>query len=545
MRKANAILRVNAMKFTQFCAFCAFALLVRIHDAAAREWKDTSGSYKVEAYCVAVAENNIRLRKTDGSIVVVPLPKLSEVDRAYAKELETFDRAVQWIRKSQPAKAYETLKGSDHPLNSSLRGFLLGYDFKVDGFLLHDLGESKRLIETHSTWLETNRDDPRSDELLGTLSMYGVIVPQDLKKAVDCLSLASEHDRASARGRLALLYLLGKGVERSEAKGIELLESAANDGDVMSQFNLGVMYSNGAKVEKSSSKGLSWLRKASASGNPRAMAEWAAKLLDQSNDIEVAAQPPGERDLKAQRDYRALVDKKKKLFAQAAELAKRSHDMGCGEGTFALARITLHDPAQDANEKTAKVVPLWEEAANRNSVLGILSVAQVTRSEELKRTLKDQDRNWRDLLDQARSIDIFGQYSANIEEFAEKWRVEDLKRADAAADYQRRAKNAKLILLDWNWSSTASDTFVEANGRVKNVSTENLRNVTAVVSYFTEDGKFITSDEALISFNPILPGQTSTFRVIGQHNPAMKCASIELKSLLGGTIPWVREGGPE
>lgn len=73
-------------------------------------------------------------------------------------------------------------------------------------------------------------------------------------------------------------------------------------------------------------------------------------------------------------------------------------------------------------------------------------------------------------------------------------------------------------------------------GRVTNISDAALRNVTAVVTWYTEDGQFVTSDDALIEYNPILAGQTSPFEVMSGTNPAMKRFRVEFKELFGGTI---------
>jgi hypothetical protein len=72
---------------------------------------------------------------------------------------------------------------------------------------------------------------------------------------------------------------------------------------------------------------------------------------------------------------------------------------------------------------------------------------------------------------------------------------------------------------------------------VRNISGESLRNVEAVVTFYDKSGGFITSDDAIIEYNPILPGQVSPFKTITTWNPAMHTASIEFKSLMGGTIP--------
>ena len=96
--------------------------------------------------------------------------------------------------------------------------------------------------------------------------------------------------------------------------------------------------------------------------------------------------------------------------------------------------------------------------------------------------------------------------------------------------------NPLLELKSWNWGQTEGGSHAEANGIIKNISGQSLKNVTAVVSFYTKDGTFITSDEALIDYNPILSGQTSPFKVLETWNPAMSRASVEFKFLMGGTI---------
>ena len=78
--------------------------------------------------------------------------------------------------------------------------------------------------------------------------------------------------------------------------------------------------------------------------------------------------------------------------------------------------------------------------------------------------------------------------------------------------------------------------FTRSKDRLGNTTDANLENVTAVVSWFTDDDTFITSDEALISYNPILPEQTSPFEVMTQTNPAMSRFRVEFKTLFGGTL---------
>lgn len=97
-----------------------------------------------------------------------------------------------------------------------------------------------------------------------------------------------------------------------------------------------------------------------------------------------------------------------------------------------------------------------------------------------------------------------------------------------------REEGPYLEILDWGWRSEHGFAVVE--GEVKNLTSSRLQNVTATVRFYTEDDSFITSGEALIDFNPILPNQVSTFTVYVTHNPLMHRANLRFKELLGGSI---------
>jgi hypothetical protein len=90
---------------------------------------------------------------------------------------------------------------------------------------------------------------------------------------------------------------------------------------------------------------------------------------------------------------------------------------------------------------------------------------------------------------------------------------------------------------DWSWHRTA-EMFVEAEGRVTNISSEPLDGVEAVVEFTSADGSFITSASALVDYQPMLPGQSSPWRVMGNWNPAMSKgkAKVSFKHLVGGEI---------
>ena len=107
---------------------------------------------------------------------------------------------------------------------------------------------------------------------------------------------------------------------------------------------------------------------------------------------------------------------------------------------------------------------------------------------------------------------------------------------DASTPAAAESEQPQLELESWNWHEESG--FAIADGTVKNISASSLQNVTAVVSFEDGRGNHVTSDEALIDYNPILPGQTSPFKVMATWNPAMRKAGVDFKSLMGGTISW-------
>ncbi|MFQ5632988.1 MAG: hypothetical protein ACE5I1_29820, partial [bacterium] len=109
----------------------------------------------------------------------------------------------------------------------------------------------------------------------------------------------------------------------------------------------------------------------------------------------------------------------------------------------------------------------------------------------------------------------------------------DLRLIDEA---EKRAL-ADLEVVDFLWRNSMAPNWVEARGRVKNISGNNLKNVMAHITWEDKEGNFITSNSALIDLNPILPGQVSTFGLMVNYNPAMHSAILQFKYLMGGSIP--------
>lgn len=76
-----------------------FSLAFTLH---AREWTDKTGVFTVEAELVEVAGTTVRLKKSDGTIIAVPLQRLSITDQQYLKSL---NKKAPKARESVPGAA--------------------------------------------------------------------------------------------------------------------------------------------------------------------------------------------------------------------------------------------------------------------------------------------------------------------------------------------------------------------------------------------------------------------------------------------------------
>lgn len=108
---------------------------------------------------------------------------------------------------------------------------------------------------------------------------------------------------------------------------------------------------------------------------------------------------------------------------------------------------------------------------------------------------------------------------------------------DVKQEVQQSEGLPPLQILSWRCDKEHDYVFVR--GEVKNISSQIIKNVTAVAEFRTKNGTFVKSEDALIKYNPILPGQTSPFEVGGTDNPEIEKCNVAFKDLLGGAIPHI------
>ena len=122
---------------------------------------------------------------------------------------------------------------------------------------------------------------------------------------------------------------------------------------------------------------------------------------------------------------------------------------------------------------------------------------------------------------------------------------DDPESAVAAAPTTRPTATAKpaptavptppLTLISATCTHT-SEAFIECEGFVRNVSDRPLEDVLAVIINTDASGVPLSSDDALIDYNPILAGQESPWSVIINYNPAYTQWRVEFSELFGTKI---------
>lgn len=115
----------------------------------------------------------------------------------------------------------------------------------------------------------------------------------------------------------------------------------------------------------------------------------------------------------------------------------------------------------------------------------------------------------------------------------------DIEEAKAAAEEVLKrdieeANVAKLNLISWKCDTEHGYTSIR--GEVENITDHPLKNVMVVGIFKTADKVLVKSGDALLKYNPIMPGQTSPFRAMVTENPLIELCSVSFKFLMGGRI---------
>lgn len=93
---------------------------------------------------------------------------------------------------------------------------------------------------------------------------------------------------------------------------------------------------------------------------------------------------------------------------------------------------------------------------------------------------------------------------------------------------------ALLELL--SWAARGEKGNLIAEGEVKNIAGRSLPGVEAAVSFATAAGEVISSNSSPVDFDPLQPGQITSFKVICPGKPGAQKASVVFKFSSGAAI---------
>jgi hypothetical protein len=129
--------------------------------------------------------------------------------------------------------------------------------------------------------------------------------------------------------------------------------------------------------------------------------------------------------------------------------------------------------------------------------------------------------------------------SAQAEAANRKAAEERVAAEKAASERGASIATPQLAFLSSRGYESEGGGYYIVEGQVRNISGSSLKDIEAVASWYAADGTFITSDSAIIEYNPILPGQTSPFKAMSTANPKMAKYAVEFKLLFGPTVETV------
>jgi len=88
-----------------------------------------------------------------------------------------------------------------------------------------------------------------------------------------------------------------------------------------------------------------------------------------------------------------------------------------------------------------------------------------------------------------------------------------------------------LLLLPIQVQKHHGTIWIE--GQVKNISTENLETIFPVADFYDASGALVQSSTGQMTYDPIMPGQTSPFKIAADDNPLIQRIEIS-----GFKTPW-------
>lgn len=95
----------------------------------------------------------------------------------------------------------------------------------------------------------------------------------------------------------------------------------------------------------------------------------------------------------------------------------------------------------------------------------------------------------------------------------------------------------QLALLSSRGYESSGGRYYIVEGEVENLTTSPLADVKVKATWYDKAGTLLTSDDAMLDFNPLMPGQKSPFKTISRGHPQMATYTVAFQTIRGAQVP--------
>lgn len=209
--------------------------------------------------------------------------------------------------------------------------------------------------------------------------------------------------------------------------------------------------------------------------------------------------------------------------------AARDADIATSYTVTALALVKLSSPMNDAelSEIGARLEQLLSRAIDLGDPQAALLLA----------TLKSSPSFVKNDLSKAVELATRAAQHPLTKAKAELLLAELREAVETEAAKEKLKAEAPVWLLGWTWKIKSG--YAQVSGELQNKTEKPMKNLAIVATFYDDAGNLVdTSSPTLIDLKQLLPGQTSSFKVLCRQNPKMESCKIQLQYLLGGRVPY-------
>jgi hypothetical protein len=90
------------------------------------------------------------------------------------------------------------------------------------------------------------------------------------------------------------------------------------------------------------------------------------------------------------------------------------------------------------------------------------------------------------------------------------------------------------------FSCSNEDGYAHVRGEVRSLASRPIENLMVIGELRQADGTLIKTAEAMVEYDPLMPGQASPFHALTPHNPLATNCGLAFKTLWGGQIAYTK-----